>query len=108
MKALFNVLIVLLLVLIGYMLLMTVSEIPPYGEVDVPANNYVPQRYVEQGYEETGGHNLVANIIVAYRAYDTLVEITVLFVAVIAIFLCLKTGHPVEHKEDGCSQKTTL
>ena len=109
MKSLFNVLIVLLLMLIGFMLLMTVSEIPPYGELDIPANNHVPERYVQQGYEETGGHNLVANIIVAYRAYDTLVEITVLFVAVIAIFLALKSGNPVEHiEQEDCAPRTIL
>lgn len=97
MKALFNVLIVLLLLLIGYMLMMTISEIPPYGDPAAPTNNYVMERYLDKGYEETGGHNLVANIVVQYRAYDTLVEITVLFTAVIAIFLALKSGKPVEH-----------
>ncbi|MDW7649851.1 MAG: hydrogen gas-evolving membrane-bound hydrogenase subunit E [Bacillota bacterium] len=100
MKALFNVLIVLLLVLVGYMLLMTVSEIPPYGEMNTPANNYVSERYLEHGVEETGGHNLVANIVVYYRGYDTLVEITVLFTAVIGIFLAIKLDKPVSHDHD--------
>lgn len=92
MKEIFNVFIVLLLLLIGYMLLMTVSEIPTYGELVRPSNNYVVDRYLDQGVEETGGHNLVANIVVAYRGYDTLIEITVLFTAIIAIFLTLKAG----------------
>lgn len=97
MKMLFNLFIILLLILIGFMLVMTVSEIAPYGTADAPANNYVTERYLEKGYEETGGHNLVANIVVIYRGYDTLIEITVLFTAVIAIFLALKAGAPVEH-----------
>lgn len=92
MKTLANLFIVLLLLLIGYMLLMTVSEIPRYGTHERPSNNYVIERYLEKGMEETGGHNLVANIVVDYRGYDTLVEITVLFTAVIAMFLALKTG----------------
>ncbi len=92
MKALFNIVTILLLVLIGYMMIMTVSEIPAYGEMDRPTNNYVMERYLDKGYEETGGHNLVANIVIAYRAYDTLIEIAVLFTAVIAIFLTLKAG----------------
>lgn len=109
MKAVLNVFIVLLLVLIGYMLLMTVSEIPPYGEMDTPTNNYVPRRYLDKGYKETGGHNLVANIVVSYRGYDTLVEITVLFTAVIAIFLTLKSGKPLDrHHEDEHVQHITL
>lgn len=92
MRALFNVVILLLLMLIGYMLVMTVGEMPPYGTKDRPTNNVVIERYLEKGAEETGGHNLVANIVVEYRGYDTLVEITVLFTAVIAIFLTLKAG----------------
>jgi multicomponent Na+:H+ antiporter subunit B len=52
----------------------------------------VIERYLEKGAEETGGHNLVANIVVEYRGYDTMIEITVLFTAVIAIFLTLKAG----------------
>jgi multisubunit Na+/H+ antiporter MnhB subunit len=89
--------IALLLLLIANMLLMTVSEIPPYGDPAAPTNNYVTERYLDKGYEETGGANLVANIVVGYRGYDTLVEITVLFAAVIAIFLTLKSGPPQEH-----------
>ncbi|MBS4023859.1 MAG: hypothetical protein KGZ79_15815 [Dethiobacter sp.] len=108
MKAIFNIVTIFLLLLIGYMLVMTVSEIPPYGEMERPTNNYVSERYLEKGYEETGGHNLVANIVVIYRGYDTLIEITVLFTAVIGIFLCLKSlaapahvthSHSSEHKE---------
>jgi multicomponent Na+:H+ antiporter subunit B len=104
MKSVFNGVIILLLLLIGFMLLMTVSEIPPYGDPAAPTNNNVTERYLDDGYEETGGHNLVANIVVSYRGYDTLVEITVLFTAVIAIFLALKAGPPVEH--DHCHEET--
>lgn len=100
MRALLNVFIILLLILIGYMLLMTISEIPSYGLMEAPTNNYVTERYLYKGFEETGGHNLVANIVVIYRGYDTLVEITVLFTAVIAIFLTLKSGEPVDHSHD--------
>ncbi len=97
MKTAFNVLTIILLVLIGYMLVMTVSEIPPYGEMSNPTNNYVTKRYLEKGVEETHGYNLVANIVVVYRGYDTLIEITVLFTAVIAIFLTLKSMAAPSH-----------
>lgn len=91
MKALFQLIVILLLLPLGYMLLLTVSEIPPYGQLERPTNNYVVQRYLEKGFEEVGGSNLVANIVIEYRGYDTLVEVTVLFTSVIAIFLTLKT-----------------
>ncbi|MBT9172282.1 MAG: hypothetical protein DDT21_00663 [Syntrophomonadaceae bacterium] len=91
MKVIFQLIVILLLLPLGYMLLLTVSEIPPYGQLERPTNNYVVQRYLEKGLEEVGGSNLVANIVIEYRGYDTLVEVTVLFTAVIAIFLTLKT-----------------
>jgi len=95
MRALFNVFIVLLLLLLAQMLIMTVSELPKYGDPAAPTNNYVTERYLSKGYEEVGGLNLVANIVVGYRAYDTFVEIVVLFTAVIAILLTLKSGKHV-------------
>jgi multicomponent Na+:H+ antiporter subunit B len=90
-KVIFQLIVILLLLPLGYMLLLTVSEIPPYGQLERPTNNYVIERYLEKGAEEVGGSNLVANIVIEYRGYDTLVEVTVLFTAVIAIFLTLKT-----------------
>lgn len=78
---------------------MTISEIPPYGTADTPTNNYVIERYLYKGVEDLGTHNLVANIVVEYRGYDTLVEITVLYTAVIAIFLTLKSmAVPAGHR----------
>lgn len=92
MKALFQLIVILLLLPLGYMLLLTVSEIPPYGRLERPTNNLVAERYLEKGLEEVGGRNLVANIVIEYRGYDTLIETTVLYTAVIAIFLTLKTA----------------
>ncbi|MBS3947400.1 MAG: hypothetical protein KGZ57_03695 [Dethiobacter sp.] len=99
MKMLFQVLILLLLLPLGYMLLMTASEIPPYGLKERPTNNFVVERYLEKGLEEVGGRNLVANIVMEYRGYDTLVEVTVLYTAVIAIFLTLKTAKEATGKK---------
>ncbi|MCR3923244.1 MAG: hypothetical protein NUK65_12145, partial [Firmicutes bacterium] len=104
MRGLYNLVIVLLLLIVGYMMTMTISELPTYGVASAPANNYVTERYLEKGVEDTGGHNLVSNIVVAYRGYDTLFEITVLFSAVIAIFLTLKSGAPVSHAHHDSQQ----
>jgi len=99
-KALFQLIVILLLLPLGYMLLLTVSEIPPYGHPERPTNNYVMERYLEKGLEEVGGRNLVANIVMEYRGYDTLIEVTVLYTAVIAIFLTLRTA-----KESSCRKR---
>lgn len=75
----------LLVVMVGLILFITVGEMPPYGEVTNPTNNYVMQRYVDASVEESGGYNYVTNIILDYRGYDTLLETTVLFTAVMSI-----------------------
>lgn len=75
--------------LIG-ILLYTVSDLPPFGEVDVPTNNEVAQKYIEDGLEDTGAANIIAGMILDYRAFDTLGESTVLFIAVSAVIILLK------------------
>lgn len=66
------------------------AELPTYASPDNPTNNEVPARYIERGVEEAGAINIVTDIIVDYRAYDTLIETTVLFTALIAVMLTLK------------------
>ncbi len=80
-------LIVLLVAVVGIVLFMTVLEMPPYGQLDNPTNNYVMRRYVDVGVTESGGYNYVTNILLDYRAYDTLLETTVIFTAVICIMV---------------------
>lgn len=87
---LFYLFLLVILALVAYMLLATVLEMPPYGYPDNPTNNYVAERYVEEGLMESGGFNLVTNIVVDYRGYDTLLETTVLFTTVMAIILVLE------------------
>lgn len=72
--------VVLCLVIIG-ILLWTVSYLPSYGELDTPTNNEVADRYINQGLDETGATNIVAGLILDYRAFDTLGESFVLFTA---------------------------
>lgn len=88
-RAIFTVLIVILVCMVSYMLLLTVGEMPPYGHPDIPSNNEVMRRYIDEGVHESGGLNLVTNIILDYRGYDTLLETTVLFTAVMGIMLVL-------------------
>jgi multisubunit Na+/H+ antiporter MnhB subunit len=85
-------LIVLLLLLIGLALIVTVLEMPTFGAAGNPTNNEVPQRYLERSIVETGALNVIASIIIDYRAFDTLGEATVLFVAIAAAFATLKAN----------------
>ena len=78
-------------------LMTTVVQLPPFGAVENPTNNEVAQRYLEKGLEETGAVNMVAGMILDYRAFDTFGESTVLFVAACSVLLLLKLG---DHKDN--------
>ncbi|MDR1193996.1 MAG: hypothetical protein LBK98_07530 [Peptococcaceae bacterium] len=71
-------------------LLLTVSYLPGFGQADRPTENEVSQRYIAKGLEETGATNVVAAVILDYRAFDTLGESAVLFAALAAVILLLR------------------
>ena len=70
-------------------LVFTVSHLPAFGSPASPANNEVSQKYLEDGVEDTGATNIVAAMILDYRAYDTLGESHVLFAALTAVLILL-------------------
>lgn len=72
------------------MLLIAVSYLPSYGHADNPVNNEVSQRYIEKGLEETGTVNIVTGMILDYRAFDTLGESHVLFIATCTVLILLR------------------
>ena len=74
-------------------LLLTVIDLPKFGGVDNPANNEVYDRYVEDGLEETGAVNIVAGMILDYRAFDTLGESHVLFISVCSVLILLRMDY---------------
>ena len=75
-----------------FMLIM-VLDMPSYGDALSPVNNEVSARYIEKGMEETGAVNIVAGMILDYRAFDTLGESTVLFIAACAVLTLLRIDH---------------
>ena len=81
-----------------YLLMLTVSYLPPLGVAEKPANNEVAQRYIEKGLQETGAVNIVSGMILDYRAFDTLGESHVLFVATITVLILLRLD---KKKKDG-------
>lgn len=86
-------LIALILVLaMAWIVVLAIAELPTYGLPDNPVHNEVAQRYINKSLEETGVLNMVTAIILDYRAYDTLIETTVLFTAIMAVLLTLKSG----------------
>jgi multisubunit Na+/H+ antiporter MnhB subunit len=61
---------------------------------DLPAFGYplmkVATTYLHEGLTKTGATNLVAAVILDYRAYDTLGEATVLFTAVLGVIAVVR------------------
>ena len=73
---------------------------PGFGDPNAPALNEVPQRYLEQGTEETGAINAVTGMILDYRAFDTFGESTVLFAASVSTALLLSRESRREEEEE--------
>ena len=72
------------------LLLITVNALPPHGGVNNPAINEVFNRYVSEAVNETGSLNIVAAVILDYRAFDTFGEAVMLFTATMAVISILK------------------
>ncbi len=87
MRKVFSVVLALALIVI---LLFGVADLPTFGNAENPSNNEVSYRYLEEGVEETGAVNVVAGIILDYRAFDTFGEATVLFTALITVIAVLR------------------
>ena len=81
---------VLMCVGIISLLLTTAANLPPYGSPDNPVNNEVSAHYIEKGMQETGAVNIVAGMILDYRAFDTLGESNVLFIAAVTVLILLR------------------
>ena len=80
-------------------LLLTARALPPFGEAADPVNNEVSRRYIEKGMEETGAVNIVAGMILDYRAFDTLGESNVLFIASCAVLMLLRVSETKEKSD---------
>lgn len=81
---------VMFCVFLVVMLLTAVSDLPTFGRADNPVNNEVAQRYIEDGLQENGSVNIVTGMILDYRAFDTLGESHVLFIAVCTVLILLR------------------
>ncbi len=74
---------------------LALKELPDFGEPLIR----VAGNYLEDGLKKTGAANLVAAIILDFRAYDTLGEATVLFTAVMGVLAVLrKVGRVKDEK----------
>ena len=62
------------------------TDMPQFGHPIMK----VASTYLEEGLTKTGASNLVASVILDFRAYDTLGEATILFTAVIGVLAIVR------------------
>lgn len=98
-NALYALLSIVICLSIIYVLLGTVANLPHFGDEHNPINNEVSGRYIERGIQETGAVNIVTGMILDYRAFDTLGESHVLFIAACSVLILLRVTQ--EKKRDG-------
>ena len=81
-------------------LLYVVSYLPPVGNPANPDNNEVARKYIEDGMKDTGAVNIVTGMILDYRAFDTLGESNVLFIATCTVLILLRVDNCSKKKEE--------
>ena len=89
-RKIYNIFSVIFCLCLVFILLVGVSYLPKYGHEENPVNNEVSARYIEQGLQETGAVNIVTGMILDYRAFDTLGESHVLFLATCTVLILLR------------------
>jgi len=71
---------ILLLIIVALGISLSLAKIP-FGTPKTKVGRY----YLDKGVEETGATNIVTSVVVNYRGFDTLGEVTVLFIAAIGL-----------------------
>ena len=71
-------------------LLAVVSQLPSFGFASNPEHGEVALKYLQDGMSETGAVNIVAGMILDYRAFDTFGESCVLFIAATCVTILLR------------------
>ena len=86
-------------------MLATVAYLPRFGDKSNAPINETSRRYIEQGVEDVGATNLVTNIILVYRGFDTYGESCVLFLGATAVIMLLSVDSKNTSKADEEEQR---
>jgi len=84
---------IIILLIIAGGLILAFSQIP-FGKNKINVANY----YIKKGIEETGAVNIITSVVLNYRGFDTLGEVTVLFIAAIGLGAVLFVERKVQRK----------
>lgn len=95
MKKIITVLLVVAVVTVPFL---AVDVLPNIGDVDSPPNQHVSTYYIENAESESNSPNMVTAVIVDYRAFDTLLETTVMFLAGAVVLLVLAKKPSIKNR----------
>ncbi|MEO0247448.1 MAG: Na(+)/H(+) antiporter subunit B [candidate division WOR-3 bacterium] len=91
-----NILYFFIMALLGTTLFLIINSYLPFGQYNLTS---VAKYYVEKGVKDLGSINIVTSIVTLYRGFDTLGEVTVLFLALTGLSFLLAGLKRVEtHK----------
>jgi multicomponent K+:H+ antiporter subunit A len=76
-----------------------------YAMMTRPLTDSISRFFIERAYSEGGGTNVVNVILVDFRAFDTLGEITVLAIVAVTIFSLLRRFRPAPESVDAPVQQ---
>jgi multicomponent Na+:H+ antiporter subunit B len=79
--------------------MLAMSQLPPHGSPDAPAYTHISAYYLEHGAEEAGAENIVTDVILNYRGFDTQHEVTVIFTSMAAVLAVLLLAKPDRQHE---------
>lgn len=74
---------------LGTLLVISALKIPAFGDPTSPASVRVSPHYIEASVRETATPNMVTAVLGDYRSLDTMMEVSVVFAATLAIVLLL-------------------
>ena len=80
---------VILLIISVLVPFMAFDVLPVIGDPQSAPNTHVSDYYIENAIEECNSPNMVTAVIVDYRAFDTMFETTVMFLAGLSVVGCL-------------------
>lgn len=73
-----------------------------------PSNNSISSFFLEHAYEAAGGRNVVNVLLVDFRGFDTLGEITVLGIVGLTVYALLRRFRPAADSLERPKQQSTL
>ncbi len=75
---------------LGLLLLYAAEDLPKFADPHSPASLHVSPAYLTNSLKETDTPNVVTAVLMDYRAFDTLIETAVIFIAGLACALLLR------------------